>query len=673
MSESFLSSEPALPLAVERRLNVVCNRFEMAWKAGQRPRIEDYLGDAPEPERAVLLHELIAVDIHYRRHEGEQPQAEEYHALYPSLDAAQFSQLQETRAWTVDHAARQPDSAGSAGRRFLEPGTLIDHYRIESLLGHGGMGEVYLAEHTVMGKKVAVKVLPAQRSGDAAALRRFLREVRVQARMSPHANVTAALHAGEYQGRYYLVMEYVPGVDLAEHVRLQRRLPWQEACTLVRQVAVGLDYIHRHDIVHRDLKPSNLLLTPDGTVKILDLGLARHRPSEIPLTDSTLTPDGAVLGSLDYQAPEQARSAAQADARSDLYSLGCTFYHLLTGKTPFADRVGFEKIAAHACDVPPSLRQQRPDVPEAVVAVVEKLLAKRPEDRYASARRLIDALDTAATVKHSGAGAQVPPQADRVGRAANPAARPEPAPPVAPPAVRPRLFRVPLLAGAGMGIVVASFVVWRPWARAPDSPEPPKPAAPVAPLRVQKFRAFLLEETPTERLGHELGTGVFAAHFGNDVQLQAEFSEPVYCFLLAFNPDGKEQLCWPANPRQPPVRQNRLDYPEKRWVFFRLNDGVGLQAFVLLASRQPLPAYDDWKTQRPTVTWETLPAKGGIVWRDDGNGLERVMLGSDLRGENVEVEGVAVLAKLCKQLRHAPRIEALAVEAFAVLRADGEK
>jgi class 3 adenylate cyclase len=263
------------------------------------------------------------------------------------------------------------------------------------------MGEVYLAEHTVMGNKLAVKLLPAGRDGDAEALRRFLQEVRVQARMSPHANVAAAFHAGECQGRSYLVIEYVPGVDLEQHVRRSGPLPCQQACTLIRQASLGLEYIHRHHIVHRDVKPSNLRLTPDGTVKILDLGLARHRPGDLLASDAALTPYGTVLGTFDYMAPEQGRSAGEADERSDLYSLGCTYYYLLTGEAPFADRVGFDKLAAHARDAPPSLRRFRPDVPQAMAAVVEKLLAKNPEERYSSARALIEALDTAMAAAQS--------------------------------------------------------------------------------------------------------------------------------------------------------------------------------------------------------------------------------------------------------------------------------
>jgi tRNA A-37 threonylcarbamoyl transferase component Bud32 len=323
-------------------------------------------------------------------------------------DALQM--VREDSCCEVSSMQASPGPVDQATRQFLEPGTLIDQCRIESLLGYGGMGEVYLAEHTVMGKKVAVKVLPASRVGDADAVRRFQQEIRVQARMNPHSNVAAAFHASEYQGRCYLVMEYVAGMNLREQVRQHGPLPWKQACALVRQIAVGLDYVHRHNIVHRDLKPSNLLLTPDGTVKILDLGLARHRPAEVLLADGSLTPDGAMLGTLDYLAPEQAQSAAQADARSDLYSLGCTFYYLLTGQAPFADRVGLEKVTAHARDPVPSLRQKRPNVPEAIEAIVEKLLAKKPEDRYTSAHDVIGELDTAAPAMPSRAGTQAPTQ-----------------------------------------------------------------------------------------------------------------------------------------------------------------------------------------------------------------------------------------------------------------------
>src|SRR5262249_13777138 len=156
------------------------------------------------------------------------------------------------------------------------------------------------------------------------------------------------------------------------------------------------EYVHGHGLVHRDVKPSNLMLTPGGTIKVLDLGLARHTAPQAPGGASALTPAGAVLGTFDYVAPEQARDARQADARSDLASLGCTFYFLLTGAPPFEERSEMEKVVAHALEEPRPVSEVRPDVPPAVAAVVHRLLAKGPEERYPSARALIDALDGAA-------------------------------------------------------------------------------------------------------------------------------------------------------------------------------------------------------------------------------------------------------------------------------------
>jgi serine/threonine protein kinase len=226
----------------------------------------------------------------------------------------------------------------------------------------------------------------------AQAVSRFRREVQALARMDPHPNIVMAMHASEHDGRMYLVMEYVPGTDLRRYVQETGPLPVAQSCEFIQQAAVALAYAHRHGIVHRDIKPANLLLTAASTIKLLDLGLARLAAADPAAADTGATKSGALLGTVDYLAPEQARDASHADARSDLYSLGCTFYFLLTGRAPFANRSTVEKLMAHAEQVPEPIHRVRPDVPPAIAAVVAKLMAKRPEDRYPSAVQFLDAL-----------------------------------------------------------------------------------------------------------------------------------------------------------------------------------------------------------------------------------------------------------------------------------------
>jgi eukaryotic-like serine/threonine-protein kinase len=270
-----------------------------------------------------------------------------------------------------------------------KPAPRLGSYLLVQALGSGGMSNVFRAVHEETGSVVAVKVLPRTLAKNATLLQRFMREAK-SAESLDHPNIVAIYDRGFDQGRHYLVLEYVEGRDLHDRVRLNGPLGAEEAVTFVREVAEGLRYAAGQGMIHRDVKPANLLMTPDGHAKIIDLGLALQIEDE----DERVTRDGTTVGTVDYMAPEQARDSRQTSERSDIYSLGCTFYYLMTGSPPYPGGGLSDKLARHYKAPIPDVREHRPDIPESLSGLIRKMMEKKPERRFADYTQLIEALDT---------------------------------------------------------------------------------------------------------------------------------------------------------------------------------------------------------------------------------------------------------------------------------------
>ena len=270
------------------------------------------------------------------------------------------------------------------------PAALADHprYRVLKALGRGGMGAVYLAEHKVMKRMVALKVIRPDLAAHPEVVHRFRREVEAVAHLT-HPNIVAAHDAEQAGDCFFLVMEYVDGVDLARRLKEHGRLPVAEACDAVRQASLGLQYAHERGLVHRDLKPHNLMQTPSGVVKVLDFGLARVSQ----LTPEGGTVSGVVLGTPNYMAPEQANDPHQADIRSDIYSLGCTLYELLGGRVPFPGGGLVDKLRKQALEPPTPLRQLRPELGAGLVRVIDRMMAKDAAERLQTPAEVVAALE----------------------------------------------------------------------------------------------------------------------------------------------------------------------------------------------------------------------------------------------------------------------------------------
>jgi eukaryotic-like serine/threonine-protein kinase len=283
-------------------------------------------------------------------------------------------------------------------------GFFLGPYQILELIAKGRMAGVYRANHE-SGQIVAIKVLPASKAKDPETLARFRREGRLLTQLD-HPNVVRAFQVGEADGKSYLVLEYLEGDTLDEVLAKRKKLPPVEAVRVIHQAMLGLQHIHERGMIHRDLKPANLMLveppgkagddTLDRAVKILDIGFGKalfEEPGAAGDDASKLTADGTLMGTPDYLAPEQARSARHADIRSDVYALGCVLYHALTGQPPFPDKSVLTQVMRHATEPPRPLSDFLTEVPDGLQNVMNWLMAKDPSQRYSTPERAAQALN----------------------------------------------------------------------------------------------------------------------------------------------------------------------------------------------------------------------------------------------------------------------------------------
>jgi molecular chaperone DnaK len=349
-------------------------QFEDAWNAGKPPKLEEFLNEPRIVSAGLLFREEL-----FR------------HLL--QMEVQRREALRETFA-VDEYLRRFPQYPMVVAECFGNAASKIGDYRLLKLLGSGGMGEVYLALNELTEQTGALKIIRGHLVADAQAVARFMREIKSLAKLH-HPNVVGVRTAGRVDNTIYLEMEYVDGENLDEVRRRVGKLSVADACAVVCQVAAALEHAHTQNVIHRDLKPYNLMLTREGTVKVLDFGLAKWR-HESPLGGAGganfQTQENASLGTPHFMAPEQLNARSVIGPGTDVYGLGATFYFLLTGETPIPGGNFLEVIAALATSPPKPITEILPDLPAELAAVVMKMLAKDPAERYASMSELQGAL-----------------------------------------------------------------------------------------------------------------------------------------------------------------------------------------------------------------------------------------------------------------------------------------
>ncbi len=386
MSEPSSSTASAWPPEVAFLVDEVCDRFEVALRAGQRPSIAEHLADTPEPARAVLLRELVALEVAYRRQAGEEPGVQEYLVHFPALDPRWLAGVLAT----PQPGASRP-SPGRAIPEGTSPADAINEtvqvpgYEILGVLGRGGMGVVYKAYQVRLRRLVALKMIKAGVDAEPHELERFRTEAETVARLQ-QPNIVQIFEVGDHDGRPYFALEFCSGGSLEKKLGGTPLLP-KEAATLVETLARAVHAAHEKGVIHRDLKPANVLLSEEGTPKVTDFGLAKK------LDETGMTESGAVMGTPSYMAPEQALGKGKEAGRTtDVYALGAILYECLTGRPPFKAATVWETLRQVINEEPVPPSRLNAVVPADLEAVTHQCLEKDPGRRYATAKELAEDL-----------------------------------------------------------------------------------------------------------------------------------------------------------------------------------------------------------------------------------------------------------------------------------------
>jgi WD40 repeat protein len=377
----------ALPLALKCHLELVCDRFETAWKAGDRPTIEAYLADVTEPLLSVLLRELLLLDADYRRRRHEDIPPADYAARFPQVPAGWLETALAPPA-RADGATPTSDPAASQTVRLAPPpaaGTRLGDYELLEVLGRGGMGVVWKARQLGANRLVAVKLILAAELAGEADVRRFCAEAEIAAGLD-HPNLVPLYEVGEDQGRHFFSMKLIQGGHLGQHLCHYQDRPC-EAAALLRTVAQAVHHAHQHGLLHRDLKPGNILLDAQGQPHVTDFGLARRLAAPGSLSQS-----GQVVGTPEYMAPEQARGQKALTTAADVYGLGAVLYALLTGRPPFVGPSVLGTLEQVVGSEPVAPRVHNRRVPRDLETICLKCLRKEPAQRYGSAADLAEEL-----------------------------------------------------------------------------------------------------------------------------------------------------------------------------------------------------------------------------------------------------------------------------------------
>lgn len=601
-------------LAPTELLEVLRVDQQERWEAGEPIPAHAYLQGNPDlradPEHAC---ELIYAEYLLREESGESPILEEYLSDYPEYADRLRQQIEFHRALSPGATVAAGGEAGETATATVHPDFIGRYQVIEVLDDQSGQATVYRVLHPTLREEQALKLSRKPLGKDPTERHALLEEARLLKELPKNPHLVRVLDFDFHDDRPFLVMEYVRGCNLEQFAKRNRATSRQSAA-LASKLARVLALVHHRGVIHYDIKPKNVLIDEAGEPRLIDFGMGRIRHA---WTDVLDPPSG---GTLAFMAPEQARALASGGAREvvppgpacDIFALGGVLYYLLTGRVPFEGETIAEQLdRACRCDFDGSALRVA-SVPRRLTQVCLRAMAADPADRCA-AEDLATALE---------------------GYVRGPRRR---------------------VAFTAVGAVLLAAGTLTIAARTVFSSQP----------KVVAMDVVVHRRNPAEYIG-QIGLKTFAGRYNDDdVRVHVKLDRPAFAVLLALNPDGSTQLCYPPDEATPPARITELDYPPDPTEGFGLTDGVGLQAFVVVASRHPLPPYREWRSRLGPLPWKKATADHG--WWYDGREFRPLDEGQ-VRGKP---RGLAdrpkTFAAACRTLQSMPDVEAIRAVAFPVL------